>query len=67
MLAAGQTKDDFEYWDTNNNGDLACSEAKDGPDGGLRLPASEDDRNGTGIIYEWLERSRSTSSRSSRI
>ena len=62
MLAAGQTKDDFEYWDTNNNGDLACSEAKDGPDGGLRLPAYEDDRDGTGIIYEWLERSRSSDS-----
>ena len=39
MLAAGQTKDDFEFWDQNNNGDLTCSEAKDGPDGGLRLPA----------------------------
>ena len=22
MLVAAQTKDDFEYWDTNNNGDL---------------------------------------------
>ena len=60
MLAAGQTKDDFEFWDQNNNGDLTCSEAKDGPDGGLRLPADEDDRDGTGIIYEWLERSRSS-------
>ena len=60
MLAAGQTKDDFEFWDQNNNGDLTCSEAKDGPDGGLRLPAYEDDRDGTGIIYEWLERSRSS-------
>ena len=39
MLAAGQTKDNFEYWDTNQNGDLTCPEAKDGPDGGLRLPA----------------------------
>ena len=39
MLAAGQTRDDFEHWDANNNGDLTCSEAKDGPDGGLRLPA----------------------------
>ena len=29
MLAAGQTKDDFEFWDQNNNGDLRCSEAKD--------------------------------------
>ena len=60
MLAAGQTKDDFEFWDQNNNGDLTCSEAKDGPDGGLRLPAYEDDRDATGIIYEWLERSRSS-------
>ena len=60
MLAAGQTKDDFEFWDLNNNGDLTCSEAIDGPDGGLRLPAYEDDRDGAGIIYEWLERSRSS-------
>ena len=60
MLAAGQTKDNFEYWDTNQNGDLTCTEAKDGPDGGLRLPAYEDDRDGTGIIYQWLERSRSS-------
>ena len=60
MLAAGQTKDDFEFWDQNNNGDLTCSEAQDGPDGGLRLPAYEDDRDGSGIIYEWLERSRSS-------
>ena len=60
MLVAGQTKDNFEYWDTNQNGDLTCSEAKDGPDGGLRLPAYEDDRDGTGIIYQWLERSRSS-------
>ena len=27
MLAVGQTKDDFEYWDVNNNGDLTCGEA----------------------------------------
>ena len=60
MLAAAQTQDDFAYWDANNNGDLTCSEAEDGPDGGLRLPAYEDDRDGTGIIYEWLERSRSS-------
>ncbi len=60
MLAAGQTKDDFEFWDQNNNGDLTCSEAEDCPDGGLRLPAYQDDRDGTGIIYEWLERSRSS-------
>ena len=60
MLAAAQTKDDFAYWDANNNGDLTCSEAEDGPDGGLRLPAYQDDRDGTAIIYEWLERSRSS-------
>ena len=60
LLAAAQTKDDFAYWDANNNGDLTCSEAEDGPDGGLRLPAYQDDRDGTGIIYEWLERSRSS-------
>ena len=60
MLAAGQTQDDFEFWDRNNNGDLTCSEAKDGPDGGLRLPAYRDNRDGTGVIYEWLERSRSS-------
>ena len=59
-LAAAQTKDDFEYWDLNNNGDLTCSEAEDGPDGGLRLPAYQDNRDGTGIIYEWLQRSRSS-------
>ena len=46
--------------DRNNNGDLTCSEAKDGPDGGLRLPAYRDNRDGTGVIYEWLERSRSS-------
>ena len=62
MLAAGQTQDDFEFWDANNNGDLTCSEAKDGPDGGLRLPAYENNRDGTGIIYEWLERTRSSDS-----
>ena len=60
MLAAAQTKDDFEFWDLNNNGDLTCSEAEDGPDGGLRLPAYQDNRDGTGIIYEWLQRSRSS-------
>ena len=60
MLATAQTKDDFEYWDLNNNGDLTCSEAEDGPDGGLRLPAYQDGRDGTGVIYEWLERSRSS-------
>ena len=27
VSAAAQTRDDFEYWDTNGNGDLTCSEA----------------------------------------
>jgi len=61
VLAAGQTKDDFEYWDSNGNGDLTCGEAL-GRDEGLRLPAYRDDRDGTGIIYEWLERRRSSDS-----
>ena len=58
-LVAAQTKDDFAYWDLSGNGDLTCSEAL-GRDEGLRLPAYRDDRDGTGIIYEWLERSRSS-------
>ena len=61
MLAVGQTKDDFAYWDRNANGDLTCSEAL-GRDEGLRLPAYRDDRDGTGIIYQWLERTRSSDS-----
>ena len=61
MLAFGQTKDDFEYWDLNGNGDLTCTEAL-GRDEGLRLPAYLDNRDGTGIIYQWLERSRSSDS-----
>ena len=60
-LASAQTKDDFAYWDLNANGDLTCSEAL-GRDEGLRLPAYRDDRDGTAIIYEWLERSRSSDS-----
>ena len=61
VLAFGQTKDDFAYWDLSGNGDLTCSEAL-GRDEGLRLPAYRDDRDGTGLIYEWLERSRSSDS-----
>lgn len=61
VLAAGQTKDDFAYWDLNGNGDLTCPEAL-GRDEGLRLPAYRDDRDGTAIIYGWLERSRSSDS-----
>ena len=57
--ASAQTRDEFSYWDGNGNGDLTCSEAED-RDEGLRLPAYQDDRDGTGIIYEWLERGRSS-------
>ena len=62
--ASAQSHDDFAYWDTSGNGDLTCTEAgpasAGGRDEGLRLPAYQDDRDGTGIIYEWLERSRSS-------
>ena len=54
-----QTKDDFEYWDLNGNGDLTCTEAT-GKDEGLKLPAYRDNRDGTGMTYQWLERSRSS-------
>ena len=57
--ALAQTRDEFSYWDANGNGDLTCSEAE-GRDEGLRLPAYQDDRDGTGIIYEWLQRGRSS-------
>ena len=57
--AVAQTRDEFAYWDGNGNGDLTCSEALD-RDEGLRLPAYKDNRDGTGIIYEWLERQRSS-------
>ena len=53
--ASAQSRDDFAYWDASGNGDLTCAEAK-GRDQGLRLPAYQDNRDGTGIIYEWLER-----------
>ena len=43
------------YWDANGNGDLTCTEAR-GKDEGLKLPAYADNRNGTRVIYEWLER-----------
>ena len=52
--ASAQSRDEYSYWDVNGNGDLTCSEAED-RDEGLRLPAYQDDRDGTGIIYEWLE------------
>ena len=60
--ASAQSRDEFSYWDLNGNGDLTCDEAKDGRAGdeGLKLPAYQDNRDGTGIIYEWLERSRSS-------
>ena len=56
---AAQTKDDFEYWDLNGNSDLTCAEAS-GKDEGLKLPAYRDNRDGTGLIYEWLQRQRSS-------
>ena len=62
--ASAQSRDDFAYWDANGNGDLTCTEAgpasAGGRDEGLRLPAYQDSRDGTGVIYEWLERSRSS-------
>lgn len=57
--AVAQSRDEFAYWDGNGNGDLTCSEALN-RDEGLRLPAYKDNRDGTGIIYEWLERQRSS-------
>ena len=64
QLASAQSRDEFSYWDLNGNGDLTCAEARDGRSGdqGLRLPAYQDNRDGTGVIYEWLERSRSSDS-----
>ena len=56
--ASAQSRDDFAYWDTNGNGDLTCAEAGRGE--GLRLPAYQDNRDGTAVIYEWLQRSRSS-------
>ena len=53
--AVAQSRDEFAYWDGNGNGDLTCTEALN-RDEGLRLPAYKDNRDGTGIIYEWLER-----------
>ena len=61
VIAEGQTKNEFTYWDANGNGDLTCTEAR-GRDEGLRLPAYRDNRNGTGVIYEWLERGTSSDS-----
>ena len=60
--ASAQSRDEFSYWDLSGNGDLTCDEAKDGRagDDGLKLPAYQDNRDGTGIIYEWLERRRSS-------
>ena len=58
LLVAGE-RDTFAYWDANGNGDLTCSEAES-KDEGLKLPAHRDNRDGTGLIYEWLERGRSS-------
>ena len=60
-LQVGGERDTFAYWDGNGNGDLTCTEARD-KDEGLRLPAYKDNRDGTGLIYEWLERGRSSDS-----
>ena len=60
LRVAGE-RDTFAYWDGNGNGDLTCTEARD-KDEGLRLPAYKDNRDGTGLIYEWLERGRSSDS-----
>ena len=60
LRVAGE-RDTFAYWDGSGNGDLTCTEAKD-KDEGLRLPAYKDNRDGTGLIYEWLERGRSSDS-----
>lgn len=59
ILRVAGERDTFDYWDGNGNGDLTCSEAR-GKDEGLRLPAYKDNRDGTGLIYEWLERGRSS-------
>ena len=59
VAAQEQTKDNFEYWDLNGNSDLTCTEAS-GKDEGLKLPAYRDNRDGTGLIYEWLQRQRSS-------
>ena len=55
------SRNDFAYWDANGNGDLTCTEAS-GKDEGLKLPAYRDNRDGTGVIYEWLERGTSSDS-----
>ena len=60
-LRVAGARDTFAYWDGNGDGDLTCSEAM-GRDEGLRLPAYRDNRDGTGLIYEWLERGRSSDS-----
>ena len=54
-------RDAFAYWDANGNGDLTCPEARS-KDEGLRLPAYKDNRDGTGLIYAWLQRGRSSDS-----
>ena len=59
ILRVAGERDTFAYWDGNGNGDLTCTEAR-GRDEGLRLPAYKDNRNGTGLIYEWLQRGRSS-------
>ena len=65
LRVAGE-RDTFVYWDGNGNGDLTCTEAR-GRDEGLRLPAYKDNRNGTALIYTWLQRGRSSDSDSDGI
>lgn len=65
LRVAGE-RDTFAYWDANGNGDLTCTEAM-GRDDGLKLPAYKDNRNGTGLIYTWLQRGRSSDSDSDGI
>ena len=60
-LTGSASRNDFAYWDANGNGDLTCTEAS-GKDEGLKLPAYRDNRDGTGVIYEWLERGTSSDS-----
>ena len=62
LPASAQSRDDFAYW--AGDSDLTCTEAEPasagGRDEGLQVPAYQDNRDGTGIIYEWLERGRSS-------
>ena len=41
QLSSAQSRDEFSYWDLNDNGDLTCTEAEDGRSGDPRVPGSE--------------------------